>query len=130
MEGVMSGSSSVFGASGHLPPWTRFRQCLREDEALLRPPPRVYRVVMRDFRAAVLQLNSGSDEDANLRRAEELVEQRENSAKNLEKETQRRLEHAEEKDKQLSSLLTQQKNQTSGIKFTAPVILRILILIG
>jgi ribonuclease Y len=41
----------------------------------------------------------------------ELVEQRENSAKNLEKEAQRRLEHAEEKDKQLSSLLTQQKNQ-------------------
>jgi ribonuclease Y len=41
----------------------------------------------------------------------ELVEQRENSAKNLEKEAQRRLEHAEEKDKQLSSLLAQQKNQ-------------------
>jgi len=41
----------------------------------------------------------------------ELVEQRENSAKNLEKEAQRRLEHAEDKDKQLSSLMAQQKNQ-------------------
>jgi ribonuclease Y len=47
----------------------------------------------------------------------ELVEQRENSAKNLEKEAQRRLEHAGEKDKQLSSLLAQQKNQL--LKITA-----------
>ncbi len=41
----------------------------------------------------------------------ELVEQRENSTKNLEKEVQRRLEHVGEKDKQLSSMLAQQKNQ-------------------
>jgi ribonuclease Y len=41
----------------------------------------------------------------------ELVEQRETSAKNLEKETQRRLEHLAEKDRQLSSTLAQQKNQ-------------------
>jgi ribonuclease Y len=47
----------------------------------------------------------------------ELVEQRENAAKNLEKEAQRRLEHVGEKDKQLSSLLTQQKNQL--LKITA-----------
>jgi ribonuclease Y len=41
----------------------------------------------------------------------EMVEQRDNSAKNLEKEAQRRLEHVTEKDKQLSSMLAQQKNQ-------------------
>ena len=41
----------------------------------------------------------------------EMVEQRDKSAKNLEKEAQRRLEHVTEKDKQLSSMLAQQKNQ-------------------
>ena len=41
----------------------------------------------------------------------EMVEQRDNSAKKLEKEAQRRLEHVTEKDKQLSSMLAQQKNQ-------------------
>jgi ribonuclease Y len=41
----------------------------------------------------------------------ELVEQRENSAKNLEKENQRRLEGIGEKEKQLAAMLTQQKNQ-------------------
>ena len=41
----------------------------------------------------------------------EMVEQRDNSAKNLEKEAQQRLKHVTEKDKQLSSMLAQQKNQ-------------------
>ena len=40
-----------------------------------------------------------------------MVEQRDNSAKNLEKEAQQRLKHVTEKDKQLSSMLAQQKNQ-------------------
>jgi ribonuclease Y len=47
----------------------------------------------------------------------EMVEQRDNSAKNLEKEAQQRLKHVTEKDKQLSSMLAQQKNQL--LKITA-----------
>jgi ribonuclease Y len=64
--------------------------------------------VRGELRETELRLSKREDV---LEKQIELVEQRENSAKNLEKEAQRRLEHAEEKDKQLSSLLTQQKNQ-------------------
>ncbi len=47
----------------------------------------------------------------------ELVQQREKTTENQEKEVKRRLEHVAEKDKQLSSLLAQQKNQL--LKITA-----------
>ncbi|MGD9110614.1 MAG: Rnase Y domain-containing protein, partial [Phycisphaerales bacterium] len=47
----------------------------------------------------------------------ELVQQREKTAENLEKEVERRFERVAEKDKQLSNLLAQQKNQL--LKITA-----------
>jgi len=50
----------------------------------------------------------------------ELVEQREKSAKERENELNRRLDHITEKDKQLSQMLAQQKNQLLKITAMSP----------